>query len=295
MATAAAEIISQRRRDTERAVSKKTSLRCRDSVFHGRDDRAPCALCRAGREIREGPSSGMTQTSAAKRRSPTNALATPVSFTLETTVLPSFAASAATQFGHGLNGKSAAAGPSAGKLKSLPFSASVTTRPRHPKGSKAQLVGLAPGTGMTSSTSPSAATTFSARRCRWRHGGVRRQRRPLRRGRSCLRRLPRDAGRAAALTHPSDHATAFGVGSAATPDDSIRSEGQALGNKTRKPPAYRAVGFQDGHIAVGSVRESPGQVKIRLPAVSNARSFGLKSGFPSNVAARVSVTPVAGS
>jgi len=45
-ATAAAEIISQRRRDTERAVSKKTSLRCRDSVFHGRDDRPPVRLPR---------------------------------------------------------------------------------------------------------------------------------------------------------------------------------------------------------------------------------------------------------
>jgi hypothetical protein len=39
----------------------------------------------------EGPSSRMTQSSAAKRRPRTNAFATPMSFTVETTVLPSFA------------------------------------------------------------------------------------------------------------------------------------------------------------------------------------------------------------
>jgi hypothetical protein len=42
-------------------------------------------------ETWEGSSSRMTESSAAKRRSRTNAFATPVSFTVETTVLPSFA------------------------------------------------------------------------------------------------------------------------------------------------------------------------------------------------------------
>jgi hypothetical protein len=40
----------------------------------------------------------MTHFSAAKRRPRTNAFATPVSFTVETTVLPSFAHRAAAQF-----------------------------------------------------------------------------------------------------------------------------------------------------------------------------------------------------
>lgn len=51
-------------------------------------------------------------------------------------------------------GKSAAPGPSTGKLNSRPFSASVTTRLKRPDGSKVQFVRLAPGAVMTKSERP---------------------------------------------------------------------------------------------------------------------------------------------
>jgi hypothetical protein len=65
---------------------------CHTSVFHSRDDCAPLSVAprAAARFVTwEGPSSGMTHSSTAKRRPRTNEIAAPVSFTVETTVLPS--------------------------------------------------------------------------------------------------------------------------------------------------------------------------------------------------------------
>ena len=73
---------------------------CHASAFHSRDDCAPLFRPPRGSAIRkpwEGSSSGMTQTSAAKRCPLTNEIATPVPFTVETTVLPSFVHHAAAR------------------------------------------------------------------------------------------------------------------------------------------------------------------------------------------------------